>query len=131
MRFGRAFRQALIARLDASVPALAGRVYDKAPDGVGVPYCTLGPSDFSDRSPTCLGLLPYAIQIDLWDRDSSKGRMEDLVGDVIAALVGWSPAPVIAAHPLELELVRIMDDPDGETVHGVVQVSALVEASGA
>ena len=127
MRAGRAFRAAVIARLASEVSGLSGKVFDKAVSGTSHPYATLGASDFGDRSPTCLTLRPYALQVDVWGRDTSKGALEDLVDDVTTALVGWSPAPIVAAHPLRLELVRIMDDPDGESVHGIIQVSTMIE----
>ena len=42
------------------------------------------------------------------------------------ALDGWA-SDILAMHPLRVSLVRIMDDPAPEVVHGVVQVEAMVE----
>ena len=84
MRAGRVLRQIVRARIMAQVPALAGKVFDRATEGLAYPYATLGPSYWSDTS-------------------------------------------VLTMHPLSVSLVRIMDDPDGVSVHGVVQVEAMVE----
>ena len=127
MKAGRVLRQIVRARIMAQVPALAGKVFDRATEGLAYPYATLGPSYWSDTSVQCIEAREITLQIDIWHSQSNKGVLEDLTDDVAAALSGWADTSVLTMHPLSVSLVRIMDDPDGVSVHGVVQVEAMVE----
>ena len=126
MRAGRILRQIVIARIKAQVPALGGRVYDKAAETTASPYVTLGPSYWNDASVECVKARVQTLQIDVWADQSNKGALEDVVDDIAAALDGWADTAALTMQPLRLALVRIMDDPSG-AVHGVVQVEALLE----
>lgn len=130
MRAGRALRQIVIAQIEAEVSALAGRVFDQATADADYPYASLGPSYWNDRSVACIESRLYTLQIDVWHGSASKGVCEDLVDDISAAMVGWSDTDRIKMHPFEVSLVRVMDDPNG-SVHGVIQIEALVEATSA
>ncbi|MFD2843519.1 DUF3168 domain-containing protein [Paracoccus cavernae] len=72
MRAGRAIRQAVIARLEAEVPALTG-VYDRATESEVYPYVSLGPSFWNDESVECIEARSYTLQIDVWCTDG-KGK---------------------------------------------------------
>ncbi|WP_234967673.1 DUF3168 domain-containing protein [Pontibaca methylaminivorans] len=113
-------------RIIAQVPEFDGRVYDKATETTPMPYVTLGPSWWVDDSADCITARAQTVQVDVWGSNSNKGAVEDLTDDVAAALNGWSDE-VIAMHPLRVTLVRVMDDPDGVSIHGLVQVEAEVE----
>ena len=126
MRAGRTLRQIVLARIADQVPALAGRVYDRATEAVAYPYVTLGPSYWTDASATCIEARTITLQIDLW-ASASKGAAEDICDDITAALDGWGDLDRLTMHPLRVSLVRIMDDPSG-AIHGVVQIEAMVEA---
>lgn len=128
MKVGRELRSLVIERLEAEIPALAGKVFDKATADTTYPYASLGPSYWSPRPVTCVTARLMTLQIDVWHRESSKGECEDLVDDVSAALDGWSDTTDLTMHPLAVSLARVMDDPNGD-VHGVVQVDVLVERS--
>ncbi|ABL68481.1 hypothetical protein Pden_0367 [Paracoccus denitrificans PD1222] len=91
------------------------------------PYATLGPSYWVDDISECILARDVTLQIDLWDSQVNKGRLEDLTDDVATALRGWSDTDALTMHPMRVTLARVMDDPDGVSVHGVVQVEALVE----
>lgn len=127
MRAGRVLRQIIRARIMAQVPALAGKVFDRATEGLAYPYATLGPSYWSDTSVQCIEAREITLQIDIWHSQSNKGVLEDLTDDVAAALNGWSDEVALTMHPMRVSLVRVMDDPDGKSLHGVVQVEAMVE----
>lgn len=126
MRAGRTLRQIVRARIIAQVPALTG-VYDRATESAKYPYVTLGASDWSDESVECIEARRITLQIDVWHSASSKGVCEDLTDDVATALNGWADTDALTMHPLQIGIVRVMDDPDGVSVHGVVQVTAMVE----
>ena len=68
--------------------------------------------------------------IDAYDEATNKGRLEDLTDDIATALRGWSDEVALTMHPLEIEAVRVTDDPDGVSVHGMVTVRAMVERDG-
>lgn len=127
MKAGRVLRQIVRARIMAQVPALAGKVFDRATEGLAYPYATLGPSYWSDTSVQCIEAREVTLQIDIWHSQSNKGVLEDLTDDVAAALNGWADTSVLTMHPLSVTMVRVMDDPDGKSLHGVVQVEAMVE----
>lgn len=129
MRTGRALRRLVQDRILAEVPAFDGRVYDKAAEDTDYPYVTLGPSYWLDASVECILGRRWTVQVDIWasgTEGSGKGSAEDLVDDVAAALAGWSDTVALTMHPMQVGLVRVMDDPSG-CVHGVVQVEARTE----
>ncbi len=130
MKAGRVLRQIVRARIMAQLPALAGKVFDRATEGLAYPYATLGSSYWSDTSVQCIEAREITLQIDIWHNQSNKGVLEDLTDDVAAALNGWADTSALTMHPLSVSLVRIMDDPNGVSVHGVVQVEAMVEDDG-
>lgn len=127
MRAGRTLRQLVMDRIIAVVPGLGGRVYDKATEGDPYPYATLGPSYWRDASVTCVKSRIQTLQIDLWHSKESKGVLEDLTDEVSAALDGWTDTAALTMHPIAISLVRVMDDPDGVSVHGVVQIEVRLE----
>ena len=126
MRGGRVLRKIVMDRIIAQVPALGGRVYDKATEGTVDPYVTLGPSYWNDNSADCIKGRLQTLQIDVWADQSNKGRLEDVVDDIAAALDGWADTEALTMHPLAVSMARVMDDPSG-AVHGVIQVEALLE----
>lgn len=125
MRAGRALRRIIMDRLIEQVPALVGRVYDRAAEDTAYPYVTLGPSYWVDDSAECIHARIQTVQVDVWHSGAAKGALEDLVDDVSAALDGWA-VDELTMHPLRVTLARVMDDPSG-ALHGVVQVEAMVE----
>ncbi|HBZ5728144.1 TPA: DUF3168 domain-containing protein [Salmonella enterica subsp. enterica serovar Weltevreden] len=125
MRAGRALRRIIMNRLIEQVPALVGRVYDRAVEDTAYPYVTLGPSFWVDDSAECIQARIQTVQVDVWHSGAAKGALEDLVDDVSAALNGWD-VDELTMHPLQVMLARIMDDPSG-ALHGVVQIEAMVE----
>ena len=125
MRAGRALRRIIMDRLIEQVPALVGRVYDRAAEDTAYPYVTLGPSYWVDDSAECIQARSQTVQVDVWHSGAAKGALEDLVDDVSAALDGWA-VDELTMHPLQVTLARIMDDPSG-ALHGVVQIEAMVE----
>ncbi len=128
MRAGRILRQIVRARILSQVGGLTG-VYDRATESAVYPYASMGPSYWTDTSVECIDAREITLQIDVWHSLSNKGVLEDLTDDVAAALNGWSDTSVLTMHPLQIGIVRVMDDPDGQSVHGIVQITALVEAT--
>ncbi|AGT09098.1 DUF3168 domain-containing protein [Paracoccus aminophilus] len=127
MRAGRKLRVMVIARIEAAVPALAGRVYDRPTEKAAAPYAALGPSDWRPDDAECIAGRVISLQIDVWEKTESKGALEDLTDDVAACLKGWADTDALTMHPIEIALVRVMDDPDPDWVHGVVQIEVEAE----
>ncbi|SMO78890.1 DUF3168 domain-containing protein [Paracoccus laeviglucosivorans] len=131
MKAGRILRRIIQNRIIAQVPELNAQVYDKTSKDDPYPNATMGPSYWSPDDADCIEGKLWTGQIDLWDNASNKGALEDLADDVAAALRGFADTADVAMHPFEVTLVRVMDDPDGVSVHGVVQVETRVETDGA
>lgn len=129
MRAGRILRQIVRARILDQVPGLTG-VYDRATESAAYPYATMGASYWNDQSVECIEAREITLQIDLWHSQSNKGVAEDMTDDIATALRGWADTDALTMHPLEIESVRVNDDPDGVSVHGIVIVRAMVEGDG-
>lgn len=128
MRAGRVLRQLIMDRIIDQVPALGGRVYDKAVKTTETPYVTMGPSFWVDESVECITSRAQTVQIDIWHDQSNKGIMEDLVDDVTTALVGYADTDALTMHPMAIAITpQIEDDPDGVHVHGIVRVEAMID----
>ena len=128
MRAGRALRQIVIARLRDQIPGV--RVVDKPTEKTPMPYIVLGPSYWVNDDAECIEAREVTLQIDAFDRSSNKGSLEDLTDDISTALRGWSDEDELTMHPIQVETVRVTDDPDGMSVHGIVIVRAMVESDG-
>lgn len=128
MRAGRILRQIVIARLRDQIPGVP--VVDKPTQKTPLPYIVLGPSYWVSADAECIESREVTLQIDAYDEATNKGRLEDLTDDIATALRGWSDEVALTMHPLEIEAVRVTDDPDGVSVHGMVTVRAMVERDG-
>jgi hypothetical protein len=119
-----------ILKADAGVGALVGdRIYDQAPGGAAFPHLTLGPSDYAPRDADCIPGREETLQIDVWHRDGGRlwpcRRTADAVKDALHDRDGELATQALA--DLRVTLVRVIEDPDGITAHGVVQVTATIE----
>ena len=127
MTSGRILRRVIQDRIIEQVPDLGGRVYDKTSKDDPFPNATMGPSYWVRDDADCLEGKLWTGQIDVWDSNTNKGLVEDLVDLISAALQGYADTTEIAMQSFDVTLVRIMDDPDGVSVHGVIQVEVRVE----
>lgn len=117
----------IVARIAAEVPALGGRVYDRAPEGVAWPYVTLGPSDYRRDDAECITARTESQQIDVWSRYApGKREAKDITDAIVDALHGYE-SEAGAYTRLSVTLAMVMADPDPAVSHGVVQVEALIE----
>jgi hypothetical protein len=122
----------VVARLKAAagVTAIVGnRVYDNVPRLATMPYVSIGPSYFTPEDPDGLTLREETLQVDCWSRiDGRRSEIKNLTDAVKAALHRHSAdMGVHALVSMDVVLVRVIDDPDGITRHGVVQVVAQIE----
>lgn len=113
-----------------------GRVFDQPPADVGFPYIEIGesqsiPDDTSAASGDDDGA-GETFTLHVWDRpnavDGHRGakRVRELVAQVNTALHGVSLSVAGRSSALAwIRTVRVMRDPDGVTVHGVVDVEVI------
>lgn len=128
LRAGRVLRQIVIARINSQVAGLPA--FDRAVERQAYPYATLGPSYWTDESAECIEAREITLQIDVWHSKTNKGVCEDLSDDVAAALNGYADDVALTMHPITISMVRVVDDPDGMSVHGIVMIRAMVESDG-
>lgn len=121
--------QIILDRVAAEVPELEGRVQERATLGLAFPYCTLGPVYGVEGDVECIEGDEWTVHLDVWGQipDWNKLSMAELAGKVRRALKGWAATDQVTMHPLSVQAPRVMDDPDGKTVHAVVMVEAMVE----
>lgn len=125
----RSLGQIILGRVAAEVPELGGRVQERATAGLAFPYCTIGPVYGVSDDAECIEADEWTIQLDVWGQIPgwNKLSMAELAGKVRRALKGWADTGAVTMHPLSVRTPRVMDDPDGVTVHAVVMVDAMVE----
>lgn len=125
----RRLAQIIMNRVAAQVPDLGGRVQERATEGLAYPYCTLGAMYGVEADVECVEADDWTVQLDIWGERPAwnKASMAGLAQKVRAALKGWSDTTEVTMHPLSVQVPRVMDDPDGVTVHAVVLVEAMVE----
>jgi hypothetical protein len=72
------------------------------------------------------------IQLDVWSTDKA-GRIEaKRICDLIIRTLNGVEAELEEGYAVDLRVVlaQVIDDPDGITSHGIVQVEALVDEGG-
>ncbi|MDR6432028.1 DUF3168 domain-containing protein [Brucella pseudogrignonensis] len=117
-------------KADPKVSALvADRVYDGPPEKPTFPYISMGASDFRTDDADCINSREETIQIDCWvRRNGRKWPCKEIVDAIVGALrnvTGELSNGTLVG--LNIELSRVLDDPDGITTHGVVQVTGFID----
>lgn len=126
------FQDLVLARLLATAPVtdiVGDRIVDGNDDDLSFPNITFGPSDFTPDDVDCIRGREETLLLDCWTRDGGKKwPCRKLVDAVKGALHDTDGELETGALVLmRVDLVRVIDDPDGITTHGVVQVTALIE----
>ena len=126
----------VVQTLKANAPlmALVNDVYDTvgaSPWGAKLAYVSLGPMDALIDDADCIDGEVHSMQIDVWSRAvGGKGICKKIVDAVKRALHNADiELTDNALVEINLELYRILDDPDGLTKHGVLQFRVAVEVS--
>lgn len=115
---------------DAAIAALVGtRVYDRALPNAAFPFISFGPTSFLLVQDECLSGRTETMQIDVWSESKGgKRQCKDIVDLVVSALNGLTDElTTVTVADMRVTLAQVMDDPDGITSHGVVQIEALVD----
>jgi len=122
-------RQMIQDRIIAEVPVLDGRVYDRTSEDDPFPNVTMGPGHWLPADAECVAGELWTGQIDVWHRDVDKGIAGDVTKAVAAALRGWRDTVLLTMTPFRIAMIRQMDEPDGISTHGIIQVETRVESS--
>ena len=108
------------------------RIYDKPIPNAAFPFITFGPSSIVLVQDDCLVGRTETVQLDVWSTDKA-GRLEaKRICDLIIRSLNGVEAELEEGYAVDLRIVlaQVIDDPDGITSHGVVQVEALVDEGG-
>jgi len=116
-------------KADADVTALiAGRVYDRVPQGVTLPYVSFGTTQELPEDADGLDLSDLSIQISVWSDDPGFAEGRRIAKAVIKALSGDTlTLNDNALTYLDLDSRRDLRDPDGLTTHIALGFRAAIE----
>lgn len=108
---------------------VSDRIWDNPPSKPEFPYISLGATDTVRDDADCIRSRDETIQIDVWVREGGrKWPCKEIVDAVVDALLDVEgELQKGALVSLNVGVVRVLDDPDGITVHGVVQVTAMID----
>jgi hypothetical protein len=126
--------QALIVatlKANVGVMALINGVYDQPPPdpwGATKAYVSIGPTDVLIDDADCIAGEEHTVQLDVWSRAVGAVECKKICAAVKAAL---HQAEIVltdnALVEIELQLYRVLRDPDGLTTHGVMQFRVALE----
>jgi hypothetical protein len=126
------FQDLVLARLKAAAAVTAivdDRIVDGNDDGLAYPNITFGASDFTPDDADCIRGREETLQLDCWTREGGKKwpcrKLVDAVKDALHDADGVLTTGALVL--MRVDLVRVFDDPDGITTHGVVQVTGIIE----
>lgn len=118
---------------DDDVISLVDAIYDKVskhPLASRQAYISRGPFYGVPGDADCIAGEETTAQIDIWSRRPSRAVTDAIVSAVRKALHGKQVVlPTGVCVSIWVTLWRVIDDPDPQTTHGIVQISAIVEES--
>lgn len=125
--------RARLLAVPAIVDLIGARVYDKPPADAVAPYISFGPSDIVPEDDDCISARTETLQIDLWSVAQDGKREVKTLADLVKTALHRFDGTIDPGALVELDVVqmRILDDPDGITLHGVVVLRAVIEEPGA
>jgi hypothetical protein len=127
------FQKALFAAMtgSADIVALVGpEIYDGVPPATAdFPRITFGAADMVPQQLDCVNAHLETLQIDVWSRRNGELYEAKAIVNAIEALLNGADLSLAthAVSAVEITLIRVFQDRDVSTAHGVVQVEAMVE----
>lgn len=116
---------------DAGLMALINGVYDRVPGepwGSVMGYISFGPEFTVYEDAECLRVEEINVQLDVWSRQVGRVHCKQVVDRARQVLLAL---PELTEHALVLAdapLSRVTPDPDGLTMHGIINLRFEVEA---
>lgn len=128
MSLSAAVQRFIVERIAAAPVAVT--IYDAPPPDVAVPYASFGPSQHLDAEADDIAGQRIVQQVDVWTADHGRQVIcRKLTDEVRAALHRASGSLETGAlAQMRVDDWRVMSDPDGITAHGILTVTADVEA---
>lgn len=119
--------QAIYDRLVADGPLMAdiSGIYDRAPEGGGLPYLTLGESNVRDWSAKDFYGQEHLLDIHIWSGRRGGGQVRGLADQVVTLLTGQDMA--LAGHQmatLEFRFFENFFEDSGHIRHGILRFRA-------
>ena len=122
-------QKALYERLTA-FPALAGvPVLDGPPADTPFPYITFGPCDVQEDDADCIDGEIHTQQIDVWTSSQGQTLSAKVLCDHVKAALHKYDTDLGSVALCFMRVVsrRIISEPDGIGMHGIVNVQISVE----
>lgn len=94
-----------------------------APGASDFPFVEIGNSQAIAADAGGDGGLDETVDLHVWSRSRGQKQVKDIMGEIRAALhlVDLTVTGRAIAHSI-METARVVDDDDGETVHGVITI---------
>lgn len=122
---------AIIARLKAAAAVMAlvaTRVYDEIPSLPTFPYISMGPADEIQNDADCIEVVDLTFQIDGWSRTVGFPEISRIADAVRASLHRYAlTLTTNALVEIQHRQTQRFRDPDGQTLHAVMQFVATIE----
>jgi hypothetical protein len=107
---------------------VSDRVYDKVPSAATFPYLSWGPEQDLEEDVDCIEGHAITIQIDGWSRKAGRGEAKQIAEQVRLALHEYeTELSVNALVSLAHTSTQYLPDPDGLTIHAVIELQAFIE----
>jgi hypothetical protein len=124
-------QKAVVAALKAAAPVTAlvsTRIHDRAPDGVRFPHVEIGTVASIPFDGQALRGMDALMQIDVWSRRTGAVQCRQIMAAIKNAL-HFQPLTLDAGAlvMMRVSALRDMRDPDGVTVHGVIDLQILTD----
>ncbi len=124
-------QRAIFDRLttDPSVVSLITGVFDKPGMSEATPYLTFGPVDWSEDDADGLTVREISAQLDVWSIAQDGKREAFQILDAVRRSLHLYAVDLGENALVEMRVMsgKVMNDPDGITLHGVLTVTALVQ----
>jgi hypothetical protein len=125
------FQRALVAYLKAapSITALVGtRVVDGPRATTKAPFISIGTAQVIPDDYDRITADQVFMQLDVWVEEPLNWKAHEICGAVKAVLHDvYLDLEQHALAKLLVDSMQVVDDPDGITKHGIIQLSALIE----
>lgn len=123
---------------DPALMALVSGVYDRvqlAADGTTAAsvwgaqqgYVSFGAEYTTHSFVECVTKQSPTLQIDIWSRQVGRIHAKRIMAEVLRVLRSIDSLSDNALGSVNITLTRLMPDPDGLTIHGIIQVEFAVE----
>lgn len=114
---------------DAGVTALVGnRIYDRVPQNTQFPYISIGEFQTVDDGAECVDGVEVFADLHVWSRSAGQVQAKQ-IASAIRRVIHDQAFPVAGFNLVDIRHrdTRFLQDPDGETTHGVITFRALID----